>query len=223
MTRLIKTVVSALCLASFGYAQATVTSTNFIPVVLHEDISYRLSTAFAFTPRPSAELEFGYVHALGAGFDYGVGLHGGVQDLKCSGILGLDLMIRFLRAVNEVSFLGWHGQVGYAYTGLGDPGVSINAGSAFPITTGLIIGGIVRDITQFYFFPAVEFGQTMNPGDTLWKSGIGLRFTLGSVISIGEKTHLFLETQPRIANFTSDQAALSTFSINATLGLLFDF
>lgn len=219
LTRFVFVVVIAGALQ----AQQSVNSVKFVPSVMDPDLAYRLSSAIALTSVPSFELELAYVYELGSGFDYGLGLHGGVQGLNNSGILGFDAMFRFLRLMNEVSFIGWQGQVGYVYTGLGDPNVTAAYGSAFPMTTGLVIGGIVRDITRFYFFPAVEFGQTANDSQSLWKSAIGLRLTLGSVISIGEKSHLYLETQPRFASFNGEKSALSTFTIGFSMGLLFDF
>ncbi|MBH1988593.1 MAG: hypothetical protein I8H75_03855 [Myxococcaceae bacterium] len=203
-------------------AQQSVTSVHFVPSLIDPDLSYRFSGGVALTSTPSFELQLAYVDQLGFGFHYGLGLHGGLQGLHNSGILGFDIMIRFLHLMNEVSFMGWQGQIGYAYTGLGDSDVSAAFGSAFPITTGLVIGGIVRDITRFYFFPAVEFGQTANDNQSFWKSGIGLRLTLGSVISIGEKSHFYLETQPRFSRLNGD-AVLSAFTVGFSMGFLFDF
>jgi hypothetical protein len=172
---------------------------------------------------PKFELETAYIYQLGIGFEVGFGLHGGVYGVENFGTLGLDLMFRFLKPVSEVVFLGVAVQAGYVYTGIGDVSLALNYASALPITAGLIIGGTVRDLTRLYFFPAVELGQTMNIADPLWKSGVGLRFTVGSAIPLSDTTYLVIETRPRIANFSGRLGALNTFTVDATLALLFDF
>ena len=206
-----------------AFAQDFATSTHFVPIPLHPDAPSRVAVGFDFAPTPSFELEAGYIYQLGAGFDIGAGLHGGVMGLKNYGILGLDVMFRFLKPLDETVFIGLQGQVGYVYTGIGNVSIALNAGSALPVTAGFVLGGVVRELSRFYFFPAVEFGQTMNAGDPLWKSGIGLRFTVGSAISLSDTTYLVIETRPRITNFVGSLSALNTFTIDATLGLLFDF
>lgn len=210
-------------LSGLSLAQYTATSSHFIPIPLSEELPSRVSVNFSFEPTPSFEFETAYIYQLGSGFDVGTGLHGGVREIENYGILGLDLMFRFLKPVSEVVFLGVGAQVGYVYTGIGDVSVALNYASAIPITTGLIIGGVVRDLTRFYFSPAVEFGQTMNIGDPLWKSGIGLRFTMGAAVSLSDTTYLVIETRPRIKNLTGPSGALNTFTVDATLALLFDF
>ena len=212
-----------VCFSAF--AQNFSTSTHFVPIPLNNDYPSRVTVGLNMEPTPSSfELEVNYLYQLGPGADVGVGLHGGVLGQSGSyGILGLDFMFRFLRPVNEAVFLGLQAQAGYVYTGIGNVSLAPNVPNAFPITVGLVLGGLVRDLTSFYFFPAVEFGQTANAGDTLWKSGIGLRFTLGTAVSLGDTTYLVLETRPRIPNLAGPDPALSTFSIDAMLGLLFDF
>ena len=205
------------------WAQASATSTHFVSVPVTADMPSRVSVNFAFTPSPSGEVEVAYVHQLGSGFDAGVGVHGGLLGIKNYGILGTDLMFRFLSPINEAVFLGVQAQVGYVFTGIGSVALSESDANALPISTGIVIGGVVRDLTRFYFFPAAEFGQTQNPGDKFWKSGIGLRFTLGTAVSLSDTTYLVIETRPRIANLVGSDSALSTFTIDATLALLFDF
>ncbi|MEI6805337.1 MAG: hypothetical protein WCK49_02385 [Myxococcaceae bacterium] len=210
------------CCSTFSQSS---TSTHFVPIPLSDDYPSRVSVGLNMEPTPSSfELEVNYLLQIGRSFDVGLGLHGGALGKGGYGILGVDAMFHFLRPINEAVFMGIQAQVGYVYTGIGDVSLAPNVPNAFPITTGLIIGGVVRDLTRFYFFPAVEFGQTSNADDKLWKSGIGLRFTLGTAVSIGDTTYLVLETRPRIANLVDkDLSAFSTFSIDAMLGLLFDF
>jgi hypothetical protein len=205
------------------WAQASATSSHFVSVPVTVDMPSRASINFAFTPSPSGEVEVTYVHQLGSGFDTGIGLHAGLLGIKNYGILGGDFLFRFLSPVNEVTFLGVQAQAGYVFTGLGNVPISDSDASALPITTGIVIGGVVRDLTRFYFFPAAEFGQTRNDGDKFWKSGIGLRFTLGTAVSLSDTTYLVIETRPRIANLVGSSSALSTFTIDAMLALLFDF
>lgn len=210
-------------LSSAIWADPSATSTHFVSVPVSPDTPSRASVNFGFTPSPSGEIEVAYIHQLGSGFDAGVGVHGGLLGTKNYGILGTDWMFRFLSPVNEAVFLGVQAQVGYVFTGIGSVALSESDANALPITTGLIVGGVVRDLTRFYFFPAAEFGQTQNPGDKFWKSGVGLRFTLGTAVSLSDTTYLVIETSPRIANLVGPSSAFSTFTINATLALLFDF
>lgn len=215
-----------LCLlaASFSYAQYSVTSTHFVPTPIHLDLSDRISGGVGFEVSPSVELEIAYLYKVWDGLDIGFGFHGGVTGRSSTGgIVGTDIVLRFVRPVGATAFFGVQTQIGYVYTGIGDVSKAVNVGSAIPVTLGVVLGGSVRDITQLYFFPAVEFGQTDNGGDVLWKTGIGLRFTMGTAIEIADQVRLVIEMKPVISNFTGTESAWKTFRIGAFMGLMYDF
>ncbi len=207
-------------------AQYTATTSHFMALPLDGDRPWRLSILGNFTGRPALEADLNLVRALGAGFDLGFGLHGGSLAEKSpgngAGIVGLDLMIRYLRPVSSSLFLGAQLQGGYTYTGIGQMGYPPNYASAIPISFGIAFGGYLREAAALYIFPVAEFGQTMHNGDPVWKSGIGLRFTLGSVMEISERVRLAIEVRPALHDFTAD-SVWSSLGIDAGLGVLFDF
>lgn len=208
----------------FGLSAAqTATSTRFSPLLLRLDQSARIQAGVSFQSTPSGELETSYVHKVWDGFDVGAGVHGGILGGPvASGILGADILLRFIRPVSENIFFGVQTQAGYTYSGIGDVSVAANAGSAFPVTLGLVLGGVIRESTQLYFFPAVDLGKSMNAGDPLWKTGIGLQFTLGTTIALKDDLFWVIETQPTLTNLTGTESAFQTFRVGVTLGLLFD-
>lgn len=211
-----------LLVAGPAWSQYSATATHFVPLPLEAEMPWRISTLLNMANRPSLELELALVCQLGAGFEVGFGTHGGVLGNPTAGSIGLDLMFRFLKYINSSMFLGIHTQAGYVYTGLGDVSVTPAYASALPVNLGLIYGGAIQEKIQLYFFPVVEFGQTMKGGDPVWKSGVGLRFTLGTAIDLSDTTHLILEMRPKVADLT-DSSVFSTFGIDGGLGVLFEF
>lgn len=207
------------------WAQYSVTSTHFTPIQLSEEYPLRITSSMNMASGPNLELELGLLYHLGTAFDVGLGLHGGIMDSSVSsveGALGFDLMLRFLTNLSESSFGGLQTQFGYAYMGLGNSDVTLNDASAFPITLGLILGGTVQEVTKLYIFPAVELGQTRRVGDSLWKSGVGLRITFGTTVELSTGRYLLIEARPKIADFDSNPS-FKTFSTDVGLGFLFDF
>ena len=214
-----------LALMPTANAEHVATSTRFSPLVLSLNKQQRIQGAFDFQSSPSGELSIAYLYKLYDGFDVGVGIHGGLLGGNmASGIFGFDVVLRYVRAVNDYLFLGIQTQGGYVYSGLGDKSISENFASSFPITIGAVIGGVVRESTQLYFFPAVELGRAANAGDPLWKTGIGLQLAVGTVIAIHDDFFAYLETQPTFANLNSNTTSgFQSFRIGLTLGVLYDF
>ena len=213
-----------ILVSSFSYAQDTATSTHFVPTPISLDLSDRISGGIGLEVSPSVELEIAYLYKVWDGLDIGVGLHGGVTgEGNTGGILGADVVLRFVRQIGGSFFMGFQTQIGCVYTGLGDVSKAINAGGAFPVTLGLVLGGVLHESTQLYFFPALQFGQTMNDGDPLWKSGVGLQFSLGTAIEIVDSVRWVIEVTPEITNLTGHNSAWKSFNIAALMGLVFDF
>lgn len=209
--------------SSFSYAQYSASSTYFVPTPIPLDLTDRISTGVGFDPAPNIELEIAYLYKVWDGFDLGLGLHGGVTgQTETGGILGTDVLLRYVRLIGNSFFMGVQTQAGYTYTGLGSSS-TLNYSSAFPVTMGLVLGGIVHDAAQIYFFPAVELGQTMKDGDPLWKSGLGMRFTLGVSTTISDGVSLVIETKPVLSNLATSGSVWKTFRIAAFMGLVFDF
>ncbi|MES2504641.1 MAG: hypothetical protein V4534_07175 [Myxococcota bacterium] len=228
---MVKLIAFALLIALSASAQSlgyyptldTATSTRFSPLVLRLDQDSRVHVNANFMSTPSGEIDSGMVFKLWDGFDAGFGVHGGLLGgEKASGILGFDFLFRYIRPIHEQMFVGVQTQIGYVYSGIGYLPRSVNYGSAFPITLGVVFGGVVRESTQVYFYPAVDLGKTANAGDALWKSGIGLQFAIGTAIAATDSTFWVLEVQPALTNFTGSESVFQTFRVGLTLGVLFD-
>ena len=204
-------------------ADYSATSVRFSPLVLKLENKSRFQGGLNFQASPSAELGIAYVHKIYDGFDFGAGLHGGLlgSDVT-SGVLGIDLMFRYLRELNPQIFIGAQIEGGIVYSGLGDTSILVNYGFAAPFSSGLVLGGSFREGAQVYIYPSIEFGRVANAGDPLWKSGVGFQIAFGTVITTRENLSLYLETQPAVTNFTGNGPALKTFSIGLTIGMLYD-
>lgn len=206
-----------------AHAQYTATSTHFIPTPIDLDWTDRILGGVGIQPSPSIDLEVAYLYKIWDGFDIGIGLHGGVTGQNTTGgILGTDVLMRYVRPLGRSFFTGIQGQIGLVYTGLGDVSKAINVGTAFPVTVGVVLGGTLRGSTQLYVFPALQLGQTMNAGDALWKSGIGLQLSLGTTIILNDLMRWVIEVTPEISNFTGAESAWKTVNVVGWMGLIFD-
>lgn len=203
-------------------AQDHSTTTHFTPVPIEAEKSFRVSGAFNMAPLRSGELEAGFVYRIGAGFDVGVGIHGGITKIPIVGILGGGVLVRFLTNVQDVLFWGFQSEMGLTYSGIKDISIEPERAVTLPFTFNAIFGGTVLNDSKLYVSPAVELGQSMRGGDVVWRTGIGLRLSLGAVIPFKKEISMFIETRPVIADL-GGVSPLETFNLDASLGLLFDF
>src|SRR3989338_7137700 len=140
--------VACSLLASFSFAaqQYSATSTRFSPAPINFDLSNRIAASVILDSAPTVDFQTSYVYKIWDGFDVGLGLHGGMigQD-QLGGVIGTDLMLRYVRPVTFDFFLGFQSQIGYTYTGMGNSALSKAEASSFPLTVGVVLGGIIQD------------------------------------------------------------------------------
>jgi hypothetical protein len=172
-------------------------------------------------PALKSELEAAVLFKLGAGFDLGLGVHGGVASRDTTGVLGADIVVRFF-CDRDFLFWGLQAQVGIADTAVFDPHTEPEFGYGIPVTVGAAFGGTLESGARIYVSPAVELGQTMQGGDVVWKSGVGLRATFGAAVPVADAIYLVIETRPSISKFDSSPLA-HNFRLDSGLSALFGF
>jgi len=205
-------------------------SAEFVPVPTQEELPLRLflgvnennvwSPAALHALQGNASLVMG----LGMGFDFGLMIHGGVGNDKglfkagnsADGLIGGDVMLRYLTHATDLLFLGVQAQAGYSQnlsaTNLVPDGANI------PVDAGLVVGLNFADVINIYAFPGFEFGRKTAAETAVWGSLIGLNVAAGMMIDFGG-TSLVLQGKPRWGNM-SDMS--NTFSTTFLAGLAWD-
>lgn len=207
---------------AFGsWAQYSATVAHFSPIPINSDKLFRASTGLGFSPTPSTELEGAFLYHPSAGFDLGIGFHGGFADIPICGVVGAELMFRFLKDMTDSFFFGVQTQMGLTYTGLAST-TEPEYATAIPVTVTVILGGILQKKMRFYAAPAVELGQTMQGGDVAWKNGIGLKISLGLAVPLKPNFHFVAEIGPKLTQLNAE-TPFKTLNVDANLGFLFDF
>lgn len=180
-----------------------------------------LSTDFGGLNR--AEVSVDFAQALGAGFEWGVALHGGAAskqlflDNQVAGILGLDLMGRYFGSITDVFYIGFQLDLLYThnFSQLSKAGAA-GARFSIPFTT------YFEDAVALYLMPGIQFeGMIVNtnamPASTFGQS-LGASVALGLVLYT-RGPGLFLSARPT----WTDVRAPANLSADFALGLVFDF
>ena len=210
---------------------STSTWAQFIPVPTLEESPLRLFVGVddnnTWSPFALQQLQgnASAVMGLGMGFDFGINLHGGVGQDKglftagnaMQGLIGGDIMLRYLTNVTDFLYLGLQAQGGYMQN-LSMTPMTPN-GASIPVDAGLVLGLTFADVVHLYANPAFEFGRKSPADEAKWfGSLIGLNIAAGLAIDMGGTT-LVLQGKPRWANLSD---ASNTFNTAFLVGLAWD-
>lgn len=207
---------------------ASLANAQFAPVPTLQNKPWRIfagateSLSFNAFRHTQAELKTSLVHQISPGFDAGVALHGGFgSSPSYPGVLGIDLMGRYLEDWNSPLFGGFQVVAGYTYNGLGLSNRSIEVASTIPITMGPVFGVIASKDVRIYWFPALELGRKdYSKETTFWGNQIGCQAGLGTAIKLGGPLVLSLEIRPRMS--WNLEPASRQFSIDTTAALVWN-
>ncbi len=230
-----------LSLISILFALSATAEGNFIPVPTVEEAPLRLfggidsNVGFDSFRLNHLQGAGSVVYGVGSGLDVGFALHGGVINNSglfmtgnaAKGLVGADVMLRFLGNITDMFFMGLQATVGYSND---MTFADLKLASSIPTAVGLAMGLSLADVVQLYVFPQFNFGgktaAEQKPDDiknaVVWGSQIGMSAAIGAWVNMGG-TNLVIEARPEwasvqdLGNFKSDN-----FSTNVLVGLAWD-
>lgn len=201
-----------------------------IPVPISEDNPLRLGgaaqTSFLFSPLAFQYLgaDVGLAYAFGGGFEGGFSIRGGVTSDELfqtghtnNGILGADVMLRYLGNLSDSFYMGLQGRVGYDYTfGMVDITAGSNITAAVGLPFGITFGG---QVISLYLMPEINFGQKdPNSTDGVFGSLVGFGAAIGTYVCLGTPK-IYAQVKPKTLNIA---ATSNNWAMDAEIGLAFE-